>query len=399
MRAVALATACLWAALFAIGAHAETPPADPTAADVAALNAATADACDRHVVVLGEVGTHGDGHAIAFKAALVHRLIAQCGFKAVLWESSFYEFDHLDRTIAAGTPVSRAQVAAAIGGLWNTDASVQPLIDELTDRANRHDIRLGGFDDIWDMAGVAYTTDVLPNILAARLAPPEAKTCADAFHTRIYNSFSPDMPGAAAAHQGVVDCLAHIRNTIPATDSRDIDLLDSLQRYIGSETLPQTAQQANSERSMYLNLRRLIDRLPSDAKVVVWTATTHGAFDTVGKDGAETKRMGGYIHKAFGDRALVIAISAAGGHYGLAGSPRVEPIPIPATGSVEALALKDMTASAVYVAPARLKSFGTVPAGLLSHSMPTTRDWSTAVDAAVILRDEYPVPHIVPAAP
>jgi erythromycin esterase-like protein len=109
--------------------------------------------------------------------------------------------------------------------------------------------------------------------------------------------------------------------------------------------------------------------------------------------------MGSYIHEAFGDRSLVIAVSAAGGTYGMAGSPRVAPIPVPAPGSVEALALKDSDASAVYVAPARLKSFGTVPAGLLSHSAPTTHDWSTIVDAAVILRDEYPAPHVVPAAP
>ncbi len=398
MRAAGFAVAYLMTAFFALGAQAETPPADPTALDAAALDAATADACDRRVVVLGEVRTHGDGHAIAFKAALAHRLITQCGFKAVLWESSFYEFDHLDRQVAAGTPVTHEQVAAAINGIWNQDAPVQPLIDELAARANRHEIMLGGFDDIWDMAGMTYTTDVLPKILADRLAPPEGQTCADAFHARLYGGFSPDMSGAAAMHQGVTDCLAHIRATIPAADSRDVDVLDSLQRYIASETLPYAEQQASNERAMYLNVRRLIDRLPPDSKVVVWTATTHGAFQTSNKDGIETQRMGGYIHDAFGDRALVIAIGAAGGSYGMAGRTTVEPIPSPAANSVEAQALKDTGASAVYVAPSRLKSFGVAPAGLLDHGAPMTRDWSATVDAAVILREEYPVPHVAPPA-
>ncbi len=366
------------------------PPVDPTAGDAVALDAAIHAACDKRVVVLGETGSHSDGHAIAFKAALAQRLIAQCGFKAVLWESSFYEFDHLDRLTTAGTPVTRDQVAAAIGGIWNKDVPLQPLIDDLTARANRHDLTLGGFDDIWGMAGMPYTTDDLPKALAARLDPADAAACTDAFHRYIY---SLDDPYTPADQHHLLDCLNHIRNAQPALDRRDLDILDSLQRDIANAFVAKAFERAASERSGWLNLRTLIDRLPADSKVIVWTATVHGAREAT-SDGTTIKSMGGYIHDAFGGRSFILAVGAAGGSFGLAGRDTVLPIPTPATGSVEAQAMAGSDTAAVYVSPAKLKSFGIAPAGLFFHTPTATRDWSQTVDAAVILRDEYPMPHI-----
>lgn len=388
----AIAGCFLAATLMASSAYAEIPT-DPTGADTAALDAAQQDACDKRVVVLGETLTHGDGHAIAFKAALARRLITQCGFKAVLWESSFYEFDHLDRLTAAGSPVTRDQVAAAIGGIWNQDVLLQPLIGDLTDRANRREISLGGFDDIWDMAGIPYTTDILPKALADRLPPAEATTCADAFHTRIYEGYPPNAPDSPHRRQQLLDCLSRIRATFPATATRDIALIDSLQRYIGRDLEPAQADHADIEHSTYINLRCLIDRLPARSKVIVWTATVHGAREAV-YNGADVKALGGYIHDAVSDQALILAVGAYGGSYGLVNSPQARPLPQPAANSVEAKAMADTSASAIYVPQTKLKRFGIAPAGLFGHATPVTRDWSQTVDAAVILRDEFPMPHL-----
>ncbi len=371
--------------------HADPRPLiDASPADTAALNDATAAACGKNIVVLGEVGTHGDGHAIAFKAALASRLVAQCGFSAVMWESSFYEFDHLNQLVGDGVPITREQVAAAIGGIWNRDAALQPFFDELTRDANRHKIILGGFDDIWDMAGVPYTTDDLPRALAKRLPSPEADTCANAFHDRIYNGYAP---GDVPRHQQLISCLDHIRTAVPLSDRHDLDLLDSLRRYIDDDLLPQGAN-GPSEHSMYLNLRVLIDRLPPQSKVIVWTATIHGGRETSAPDGAPIERMGGYIHDAFGKRSLIIAMGAAGGNYGQAFTEKAYPIPLLAAESIEAQSIAGTSAPAVYVTPERLEAFGTAPAGLFFHEPPITRDWSQTVDAAVIFRDEVPAKHV-----
>lgn len=399
MRAITIVLLGLATVFLATIAQADPLPGGLAPGDLPALDTAVNAACGKSVVVLGEVSTHGDGHAIAFKAELAHRLLAQCGFNAMFWESSFYEFDHLDRLATAGKPLARDQVAAAIGGIWNTDASVQPLIDELTDRANRKQIMVGGVDDIWDMAGMPYTTDVLPGALAARLPASEAATCASVFHTRIYDGFSPDAPDNTASHRQLLSCLTDIRATIPTADRRDIEVIDSLQRYIGSDGQPKASGDAQTEHAMYLNLRVLADRLPAGSKIIVWTATVHGGRSTLAADGTTTQRMGGYVHDAFGDRSLIIAFGAAGGRYGLAFGANAYPIAATAADSVEAQALAGSDATAVYVPPARLKSFGVAPAGLISHSPMTTRDWSDMVDAAVILQEEYPVTHIAKTSP
>jgi hypothetical protein len=263
----------------------------------------------------------------------------------------------------------------------------------LTQRANRHELMLGGIDNIWDMAGIPYTTDSLPAALAGRLAPAEATTCAGAFHDRIYNGNSTDNPRDAVNHQQLINCLGEIRATIPAADRRDRDVLDGLQRYIGDDLQPLAVKRAGLEHAMYLDLRVLIDRLPLGSKVVVWTATVHGARDA----GAGIKPMGGYIKDEFGDGSLIVAVGAAGGSYGQAFSDKIYPIVAPASDSVEARALMGLEAPAVYVPAARLKSFGTAPGGLFSHSPVVTRDWSTTVDSAVILRDEYPASRIAAA--
>jgi erythromycin esterase-like protein len=111
----------------------------------AQLDGLVNDVCTKSVVLLGEEGHHAGGHTVEVKSELVKRLIERCGFNAVYFESSAYEFYDLNRRLAAGTS-AREQVADAIGGLWSTSNAIDPLVAYLYTQASVGRIRLAGLD-------------------------------------------------------------------------------------------------------------------------------------------------------------------------------------------------------------------------------------------------------------
>ena len=56
------------------------------------------------IAMLGEA-SHGDGQTEAFKIQLIERLVAQCGYNALLFEASFAEFIPLGRAQRNGVAV------------------------------------------------------------------------------------------------------------------------------------------------------------------------------------------------------------------------------------------------------------------------------------------------------
>ena len=74
-----------------LGILASAPALASPAPDQAALAAATRAICPRQVAVVGEA-EHGDARTETFKIASIEQLVAKCGFSAVLFEASFYEF-------------------------------------------------------------------------------------------------------------------------------------------------------------------------------------------------------------------------------------------------------------------------------------------------------------------
>ena len=102
--------------------------ATDTLEELAAARVAAA-VCSKRVVLLGELPSHGEARGFGVKARVVERLVADCGFRAVLFEAGSYDFIGLEATIAgasraaAGTarPDSlEIALARAIGGLWWT---------------------------------------------------------------------------------------------------------------------------------------------------------------------------------------------------------------------------------------------------------------------------------------
>jgi len=70
--------------------------------------------CQKQLVLLGELPTHGEAHTFDAKARIADRLIAQCGFTAILFEAPIYDFIGLERAAETRT----AAGAVRRPGLW-----------------------------------------------------------------------------------------------------------------------------------------------------------------------------------------------------------------------------------------------------------------------------------------
>jgi len=109
---------------------------DDKAAQDLALAEIARDLCDRQVVMLGENGFHGDGKTIAFKVALIQRLVDGCGFNGVFLEASHYDFAALDRALRSGQATPE-MFLSAVGQKWNQSAEFTPLRTYLFDAASQ----------------------------------------------------------------------------------------------------------------------------------------------------------------------------------------------------------------------------------------------------------------------
>jgi erythromycin esterase-like protein len=132
-------------------------------------------------------------------------------------------------------------------------------------------------------------------------------------------------------------------------------------------------------------------RLPRNAKVIVWTATTHATRAA----GAQpvlpmgVPPLGARLAERWGDEMGVIGFSALDGQWSRAGHASQPLVPLPSDAlEVRAFAGgKDAdTRGWAYLDHAALRSLGAVPSRLFGK--PTTTDWSTAFDGVLVIREE-----------
>ena len=103
-------------------------PAVPDASGDASaeLDRAVHALCSKQVVLLGEDASHASATTIAVKAQLVERLVRECGFRGVVFESQFYDMLDFQQAITAGSARPN-QLADGIGALWSRYAAFAPL--------------------------------------------------------------------------------------------------------------------------------------------------------------------------------------------------------------------------------------------------------------------------------
>lgn len=339
-------------------------------ADSAVVRAADA-VCNKQVVVLGELPSHGEGRAFVAKAAIVRRLVAKCGFNAVLFEAPVYDFIGFQKAVA-GMAATQAQLDNAIGRFWMT----KDLADWrawLLDRAQLGNLRVSGLDDQVS-ATSQYARDALPGLVAAHLPGDSAAQCAAAVTRNLNWQYDANVKYDDAERVRLQTCARRASEI-----AQDDIMLDNLANLYARE---QGAGHAlDRDVMMYRNFVRQRDMLRAGSKVIIWTATTHAARQR-GELG--TKPLGTWIAEAARDSVAMIGFSAFGGQSSMAGRP-AQPITDAPAESLEAMATANTTAW-VYLDNAALQRMGSVPSRLFGKLM--TADWSQLFDAVLVIRAE-----------
>lgn len=364
--------------------------------DERALDAATRGLCKVQVAMLGEIATHGDGHTLAFKVALVERLVDKCGFDTVLFEANQDEFIHLNQRIRSREAVTQDDLLTAVGGIWKFYREFQPLAPFLLTRAQSGRIFLGGMDDQLGQLGQNYANVDMMAGFVSLLPPSERQGCNAAFQQRIDYNYPADRPYSKLDQAQLERCLAevddaaHADPTVTGTAREDRqEMISATQRWISRDFSLDGEMIANRDRSMFQTFEWLQSQLPKKHKTIVWAATVHVAKqgDPICGDRVGTN-LGSFIHHKYGKRARSVGFSALAGSF-RKGKGRFLSIPVAPSDSIEVQALRGTSASSVYVGPKQLAAMGTSPGAFFYHSYQTLA-WATFLDGVVVFRTEHP---------
>jgi erythromycin esterase-like protein len=383
----------IFAAALALAA---SSPANEARAWEPALQAAERDLCGRQVALLGENGFHGDGKTPAFKAALIRRLVTRCGYAAVFFEASHYDFLAVERAVRRREPVTEAMVSSSIGGLWNQDEELAPLVAFLTAEAKAGRVTLGGLDDQVGSWRAFYSLDTMRTELAAFLPVERREPCKAALWQRMAWTYSEASPHDWTTVRRVQDCVGEMRAGLLASGAdaaaRDeyLDMLANIDRLMQREFAKPAASIAGRDQSMYFNFRWLAARLKAGTKIIVWAANQHVAKDpALAADFVAGGSLGAWVHREYKRRAFALGFSAAGGSFRWS-RREAKPIPAAAPDSVEGLLIAGRRGDAGYAGPAALAALGTRPASFFDHRGSASGRWADVFDGAVVFRAERP---------
>jgi erythromycin esterase-like protein len=368
-------------ALAAAPAAAAAQPRD------AAMDAAVRDLCPRQIAMLGEA-SHGDGATFAFKAALIRRLVAECGYDAVLFEASHYDFVELMRRIRGREDTNPAMLSSAIGGIWNRYAELTPLIAFLFGEAQAGRLTLGGLDDQLGSAGAFYSNDQMPAELSALLPAPRGAECRETFRRRIYQG-TPREPAALAAHSNALRACLRGMRTRAGGNALRLQLIRNIERQVNRDGTDDAALTRGRDESMFRNLGWYAARLGRRAKIIIWAHNVHIARDAAASTSfPQGGNLGAYVHRAFGRRAFALGFSAYGGAWRrlpfMQEARRIDDAP---PDSLEARAMTGSDTAAVYRGTAWLTRLGRVP-GRPYHYAFAPFDWARAFDGMIVFRAE-----------
>ena len=373
---------------------AQSAPISPE--DEAALSAATKSLCHAQVAMLGESLTHGDGQTVAFKGALIERLIDQCGFDGVYFEASHYQFIHLNRMLRTGVAATTKDFLASVGGLWEFDEGFQSLASFLVSKTQAGEVVLGGLDDQLGQYGQDYANIELVSDLTVLLPQPERQECRIALHKRIYSEYTDTAPYTKSDRARLDACLSDI-NSAAATDKTTVgedirdrqEMISAVERWISRDFTPTADSIVNRDRSMFQAFEWLQNHQPKRHKVIVWAATVHIAkrADPTWGDHVGTN-FGFFIHRRYGENAFSLGFSARNGSYRQGGRQILE-MPAAPVDSVEVTALRGIDVTASYVGSAQLAAMGAIPGAFFHHSYESL-SWSTYLDGVVVFESEHP---------
>jgi len=353
--------------------------------------------CPKDVVMLGEDNHHASSTTLRVKVELVKRLVGQCGFRGVVFESQFYDMLDFERSLARGV-ATRHQLSDAIGPLWSHYPQVMPLVHWLYQEARLGRVRIGGMDPQAGNIDEPYSAQKLPGVLSAVLNRAHREECEHAIYRQNNQTYDQARPFDRAVMFHLRACLHDIRDRLTKMGRKAPRglkaMADSyaayLEIYVASQLKHDITLVANRrDRAMYVNFMWWRAHWPKGTRIVVWCATVHAAKSSKGWD-ASIRPFGSYVHARFGSRAAAIGFSALGGTYGnVGGHGKPHAIPHAHAGSMEARAFEGQGPRAMrFVDRAQLHAMGKVSSRVINFAKPYTLDWSRVLDGVIVLRRE-----------
>jgi erythromycin esterase-like protein len=247
--------------------------------------------CRKQIVLLGELPTHGEAHTFDAKSRIADRLIAQCGFTAILFEAPIYDFIGLERAAATRTATPE-QLDNAIGRFWCT-RELTPWRRALFEAATRQRVVVGGLDDQVSITS-HYAKAELPRLIAASSSASTATECRQAVSRHVGWTYDAKNPFDEREQLRLQQCARNAADAAAANrslDAADRVMLESFARYADRQRLRAAS---GRDESMYRNLVWYLERLPANSRVVVWTATVHAARQRGSRSEVPLKRLPEY---------------------------------------------------------------------------------------------------------
>ena len=359
------------------------PEARAQRADSQSVAARVAEAvCDKQVVVLGELPSHGEARAFQAKARIAELLIDRCGFDALLFEAPVYDFLGFQEAVAQGR-AEPSQLDRAIGRFWWT-RELAGWRRWLFQQATAGRLVLGGLDDQVS-ATSHYARATLPGLVAAALPAGSASECGQAVERNLHWRY--DEAGQRFDETERILLQRCARLAADAMAARAGQGAGTPRRVMAENLASFFDRQRGSpgardrDEVMYRNLVWHGGRMPRGSKLIVWTATVHAARQ---QGDLRDRPLGARLAERWGDRLAVIGFTAFAGHSSMAGTPSV-PLPEAPPGSLEALATGADTAVA-FLDRSALRRIGSAPSRLFGRF--TSADWSASFDGVVVVREE-----------
>lgn len=333
--------------------------------------------CQKQIVLLGELPTHGEARTFDAKSNIADRLIAQCGFTAILFEAPIYDFIGLERAATTRTATPE-QLDNAIGRFWWT-RELTPWRRTLFDAATRQRVVVGGLDDQVSITS-HYAKAELPRLVAAASSGSAAAECRQTVSRHVGWTYDAKSPFDEREQLGLQQCARNAADAAAASrslDAADRVMLESFARYADRQRVGVTS---GRDESMYRNLVWYLERLPANSRVVIWTATVHAARQ---RGSRSEVPLGARIVERWGDRVGSVGFTAYTGFTSRAGRP-ASPISAAPPESLEATATGE--SAWALLDSERLRAIGRVSSRLFGAFV--SERWSDYFDAVVVIRQE-----------
>jgi erythromycin esterase-like protein len=337
--------------------------------------------CQKQIVLLGELPTHGEAHTFDAKSKITDRLIAQCGFSAILFEAPIYDFIGLERAVETRTATPE-QLDNAIGRFWWT-RELTPWRRALFEAATRPKVKnsvvVGGLDDQVSITS-HYAEASLPRLIAAASSESTATECRQTVSRNVGWTYDAKNPFDEREQLRLQQCARNAADAAAANrslDAADRVMLESFARYADRQRLGVTS---GRDESMYRNLVWYLERLPANSRVVIWTATVHAARQ---RGSLSEVPLGARVVERWGDRVGTVGFTAYAGYTSRAGRP-ASPISVAPPESLEATATSE--SAWALLDSEKLRAIGRVSSRLLGKFVSET--WSDYFDAVVVIRQE-----------